>query len=69
MYILIGFIFNIVGIVMLISPKTIFQIIESWKGSSNNEPSALYSASTRVGGLAFLIIGIASIIVSLLNLV
>ena len=69
MYILIGIIFIIVGIIMLISPKTIFQIIESWKGISGNEPSALYSASTRVGGVAFLISGIASIIVSLLNLV
>ena len=33
MYILIGIIFIIVGSVMLISPKTIFQIIEGWKGT------------------------------------
>ena len=69
MYILIGVIFIIIGIVMLISPKTIFQITETWKSISDNEPSALYSASTRVGGAALLIIGIAAIIVSLLNLV
>lgn len=48
MYILIGIIFIIVGIVMLTSPQTIFQITESWKGTSDNEPSALFSASTRV---------------------
>ena len=69
MYILIGIIFIIIGIVMLISPKTIFQITESWKSISDNEPLALYNVSTRVGGVAFLIVGIASIIVSLQNLV
>ena len=69
MYILIGIIFIIIGIVMLISPKTIFQITESWKSISDIEPSALYNVSTRVGGVAFLIVGIASIIVSLQNLV
>lgn len=69
MYILIGIIFIIIGIVMLISPKTIFQITESWKNISDNEPSALYNVSTRVGEVAFLIVGIASIIVSLQNLV
>ena len=68
MYILIGIIFIIIGIVMLMSPKTIFQITESWKSISDDEPSALYNVSTRVGGVAFLIVGIASIIVSLQNL-
>ena len=56
MYILIGIIFIIIGIVMLISPKTIFQITESWKSISDDEPSALYNVSTRVGGIAFLIV-------------
>ena len=68
MYLLIGIIFVAVGLIMLIRPKTVFRLVESWKGTSGSEPSALYSASTRVGGFAFLIIGIASIVVSLLNL-
>lgn len=69
MYILIGIIFTIVGIVMLISPETIFQITESWKIDGDNEPSDLYCAGAKVAGFAVLIIGVASIIVSLLNLV
>ena len=50
MYILIGIIFIIIGIVMLISPKTIFQITESWKSISDNEPSALYNLSGLITG-------------------
>ncbi len=69
MYILIGIIFIAIGVVMLVRPETVFQITESWKSSTNNEPSNLYIASTRIGGIAFLIIGAASIIASLLYLV
>ena len=53
---------------MLASPKTIFQMMEGWKGTGDQEPSPLYCASTRLGGLAFLLIGIAGIVVSLLHL-
>ncbi len=67
MYILIGIIFIIVSIVMLISPGTIFQISESWKGRYEQEPSDLYCASTRVAGAFFLIVGLASVIILLLN--
>lgn len=38
---------------MLISPKTIYQITESWKSNSINEPSPIYCMSIRVGGGAF----------------
>ncbi len=69
MYILIGILFIVLGLVMLVSPKTVFEIVESWKGSNYNEPSALYCASIRVGGGFYLIIGIACIIISLLNLI
>lgn len=69
MYILMAIIFIIVGIVMLVSPKTIFQITESWKGTGGNEPSALYSASTRVGGCILLIVGIACLVASFLHLI
>lgn len=64
MYILIGIIFIGIGLAMLISPQTIFEITESWKSDSNNEPSKLYMISTRCGGGIFFIIGLASIMVS-----
>ena len=68
MYLLIGILFIAADLIMLISPETVFQIFESWKGDNRDEPSASYRASTRVGGGAFFIIGIASMIASLLNL-
>lgn len=52
---------------MLISPKTIYQITESWKSNSINEPSPIYCMSIRVGGGAFFIIGIASLILPLFD--
>lgn len=66
MYILIGIIFIIVGLVMLIKPQIVFHIVESWKYSSDTDPSDSYIVNTRIGGVAFLIIGVANIIVFLL---
>ncbi len=68
MYVLLGSVFIIAGTVMLASPKTIFQMMEGWKGTGDQEPSPLYCASTRLDRLAFLLIGIAGIVVSLLYL-
>lgn len=49
MYIFLGIILVIVGLVMLISPKTFYQITENWKNNSEIEPSKLYIISTRFG--------------------
>ena len=62
MYILIGIVFIIVGLIMLISPKTFYDIIEGWKSVSCGEPTSLFIISTRVGGTIFFVLGIASII-------
>lgn len=48
---------------MLIKPQIIFYITEKWKNSSNGEPSHLYIISIKFGGVMFLIIGFASIII------
>lgn len=66
MYVLIGIIVVCIGIVMLVSPKIFFEITESWKNSADAEPSGLYIVSTRIGGCTFIIVGLASIIVSFL---
>ena len=65
MYILMGIILFCVGLVMLISPKTFFEITESWKSGSNDvrEPSGLYIVSTRIGGVAFSVVGLACIFI------
>ncbi len=64
MYIFLGIIFVIIGLIMLISPKTFYQITENWKDNNkSNEPSKSYIISTKFGGCAFLIVGLASIII------
>ena len=62
MYILCGILFLFIGIVMLRFPEFIYEITESWKSYSSGEPSDLYKVSTRVGGIAFILIGIACFI-------
>lgn len=63
MYFLIGVIFVGIGFIMLINPKFIFELTESWKNNSDSEPSDLYIFNTRFGGIIVLIIGFASIII------
>ena len=62
MYILVGIVFLAIGLLMVISPSTVFQITESWKNDNASEPSKLFEISTRVGGCFFIIIGIACLI-------
>lgn len=59
LYILVGIAFLVIGLVMVVSPSTVFQITESWKNDKASEPSKLFRISTRVGGCFFIIIGIA----------
>lgn len=63
MYLLIGVILFILGIIMIISPKLFFTISESWKNDSGTEPSGLFIISTRFGGVLFTIVGIAGVII------
>ena len=51
------------GLVMLISPGTIYELTESWKSYSSGEPSTLYLISTRIGGALSALVGIAGIVV------
>ena len=67
MYILCGIIFLIIGFVMLRFPELIYEITESWKSYSSGEASDLYRLSTRVGGIAFIVVGIACIIVAFIT--
>ena len=66
MFILYGILFMILGVVMLRFPEFIYEITESWKSYSAGEPSDLYKLSTRIGGAAFILIGIAALVVQFL---
>lgn len=43
---IISLVFIIIGLMMIISHKTIHEIIESWKNSALGEPSKLFEMST-----------------------
>lgn len=58
---LIGGIFLIViGGLMLIKPKTIWNIAESWKVRANAEPTKLYMVLIRICGCILVIGGICA---------
>ena len=58
MYIVLGIVLAIVGIIMLVNPKLFYDITEGWKNNSSAEPSELFIFSTRFGGVMFLVVGI-----------
>lgn len=62
MYKILGILFIIIGIVMEVKPDLFYQITESWKDTTNSEPSPLYIISTRVGGVAFIIVGLLCVL-------
>ena len=61
--IVIGATLFLCGLVMLISPRTIYQITESWKNNRDGEPSDLYRVTTRIEGGILLIVGIVLLVV------
>lgn len=63
MYIVLGIIVAIVGLVMLIKPQAVYTLTESWKSNTTGEPSDFYLLSTRIGGGFFVVVGIAGAIV------
>ncbi len=62
MYLLIGAIFILCGMAMIIRPRFIYEITESWKSNVPGDPTPLYLFSTRFGGVMVSLVGIMSII-------
>ncbi len=48
----------ILGAVMILFPKVIYVLTESWKNDVAQEPSDTYIMVTRIGGAAFLLLGL-----------
>ena len=63
MYILAAFFFWLIGITMLLKPDLVFRIRESRKYAFATEPSERYILWTRIGGVVYLIVGIAAFVV------
>lgn len=60
--IVIGAALFLCGLVMLISPGTVYQFTESWKNNRDGEPSDLYKLTTRIEGGILLIVGIVLLV-------
>ena len=62
-FLLAGILFLLIGAVLIVKPKFLFDLTESWKNNAAGEPSELYLWSTRFGGVIIFAIGIASMVV------
>ena len=58
MYVLLGIVLILWGLVMLCAPNFVYELTQSWKNYSSGEPSDLYRFSTRFGGVMFILVGI-----------
>ena len=51
-----------IGLFLTIKPTLVWKFTESWKSYSDGDPSDLYLLNTRIGGIVFLGMGIATIV-------
>ena len=54
--------FLVIGFLMLRFPKEIYDLTEGWKSNTPDEPSKWYRISLRVGGIAFLLVGVMGLV-------
>lgn len=57
-----GLFLVLIGGVMLIKPKVIWKISESWKTKTKGEPTDLYIMLIRIGGCILVIGGVCAIL-------
>lgn len=62
MELIVGIFLIVIGGIMLIKPKTIWKIAESWKVETNAEPTELYMILIRIGGCILVIGGICAVL-------
>jgi len=57
-----GIFLVLIGGIMLIKPKAIWKISESWKTKAAGEPTDLYIMMIRIGGCILVVGGICAIL-------
>ena len=60
--ILLSLLLLVIGFLMLRFPREIYDLTERWKSNTPGEPSKWYRISLRVGGIAFLLVGVMGLI-------
>ena len=58
-----------IGSLMIANPRLFYELKESWKHNGDSEPSNFWIFSTRVGGAAFLLVGIGGIVLTLIGII
>ena len=67
MYVLLGIVLILWGLVMLCAPNFVYELTESWKSNRSAEPSDFYRFSTRFGGVMCILAGIGGLFVPFLR--
>lgn len=49
---------TIIGIVMVVNPRFVYEITQEWKNDGYSEPSKGYILWIRFGGIMFMVVGI-----------
>lgn len=65
-YIVGGIVIFLWGLFMFRSPYKFWEFFESWKNSSNAEPSKFYLVETRIGGGICMLVGLIVVVCSFL---
>lgn len=58
MELIIGIFFIIIGVIMLLKPKIMWKISDSWKTKTKAEPSKFYITLIRIVGCILIVAGI-----------
>ena len=65
LYIFLGIIIAVIGVIMLVNPKLFYDITQSWKHNGSTEPSDLFILETKVGGILCLLVGLGVVVIFL----
>ena len=60
--VLAGVVFVVLGVFLFVRPDLVWKLTEQWKSYRADEPSELYVISTKVGGVAFALCGVAAVV-------
>ena len=65
MYIALSIVVLLIGILIVLKPKIVYNLTQKWRSANNSEPSALYIFVIRFWGVLFVLLGIAALIILL----
>lgn len=57
-----GAAFSLLGLFLFIKPDLVWMLTERWKSYAADEPSDFYRKSTQLGGILFILLGLAMIV-------